>query len=157
PNILLMDEAFSALDPLIRKDMQAELMDLQQSVHKTIIFITHDLDEALRLGDRIAIMKDGVIAQIGTAEEILMDPANYYVERFVEDVDLYTVLTAAYVMKRSEWISVDRDRRVALEVMRREGVSSVYVTDIAKSLLEYVTPDQASEAVKEGKEMSAVL
>src|SRR5699024_3375602 len=71
PNILLMDEAFSALDPLIRKDMQDELMDLQQSVHKTIIFITHDLDEALRLGDRIAIMKDGEIAQIGTAEEIL--------------------------------------------------------------------------------------
>src|SRR5699024_693360 len=97
PNILLMDEAFSELDPLVRKDMHDELMDLQQSVHKTIIFITHDLDEALRLGDRIAIMKDGEIAQIGTAEEILMDPANDYVERFVEDVDLSKVLTAAHV------------------------------------------------------------
>src|SRR5699024_11196875 len=107
PNILLMDEALSALAPLIRKDMQAELMDLQQSLHKTIMFITHELDEALRLGDRIAIMKDGEIAQIGTAEEILMDPANVYVERFVEDVDLSKVLTAAHVMKRAESITVD--------------------------------------------------
>src|SRR5699024_7077038 len=88
PNILLMDEAFSALDPLIRKDMQDELMDLQQSVHKTIIFITHDLDEALRIGDRIALMKDGEIVQSGTAEENLMQPADDYVEHFVEDVDL---------------------------------------------------------------------
>src|SRR5699024_6264091 len=157
PNILLMDEAFSALDPLIRKDMQDELMDLQQSVHKTIIFITHDLDEALRLGDRIAIMKDGEKAQIGTAEEILMDPANDYVERFVEDVDLSKVLTAAHVMKRAESITVDRGPRVALEVMRKEGVSTVYVTDKAKRLLGYVTADQASEAVKEGKEISDVL
>src|SRR5699024_2885913 len=92
PDILLMDEAFSALDPLIRKDMQDELLELQQRVRKTIIFITHDLDEALRIGDRIALMKDGSIVQIGTAEEILMDPANDYVERFVEDVDLAKVL-----------------------------------------------------------------
>src|SRR5699024_2895013 len=88
PDILLMDEAFSALDPLIRTDMQDELLELQHRVLKTIIFITHDLDEALRIGDRIALMKDGSIVQIGTAEEILMDPANDYVERFVEDVDL---------------------------------------------------------------------
>src|SRR5699024_3772290 len=88
PDILLMDEAFSALDPLIRKDMQDELMELQQRMHKTIVFITHDLYEALRIGDRIALMKDGSIVQIGTAEEILMNPANDYVERFVEDVDL---------------------------------------------------------------------
>lgn len=157
PNILLMDEAFSALDPLIRKDMQDELMDLQQSVHKTIIFITHDLDEALRLGDRIAIMKDGEIAQIGTAEEILMDPANDYVERFVEDVDLSKVLTAAHVMKRAESITVDKGPRVALELMRKEGVSTVYVTDKSRKLLGYVTADQASEAVNEKKEINDVL
>src|SRR5699024_742630 len=84
PDILLMDEAFSALDPLIRKDMQDELMELQQRMHKTILFITHDLDEALRIGERIALMKDGRIVQICTAEEILMNPANDYVERFVE-------------------------------------------------------------------------
>src|SRR5699024_1989213 len=88
PDILLMDEAFSALDPLIRKDMQDELMELHQTLDKTIIFITHDLNEALRIGDRIALMRDGSIVQIGTAEEILMDPANEYVSRFVEDVDL---------------------------------------------------------------------
>src|SRR5699024_7641993 len=96
-------------------------------------------------------------AQIGTAEEILMDPANDYVERFVEDVDLSKVLTAAHVMKRAESITVDRGPRVALEVMRKEGVSTVYVTDKAKRLLGYVTADQASEAVKEGKEISDVL
>ncbi len=87
PDILLMDEAFSALDPLIRKDMQDELMDLQSTMQKTIIFITHDLDEALRIGDRIALMKDGEIVQIGTPEEILTNPANSYVEKFVEDVN----------------------------------------------------------------------
>ena len=86
PEILLMDEAFSALDPLIRREMQDELLDLQENV-KTIIFITHDLNEALRIGDRIALMKDGQIMQIGTGEEILTNPANEYVRTFVEDVD----------------------------------------------------------------------
>src|SRR5699024_5558271 len=76
PEVLLMDEAFSALDPLIRKDMQEEILELQTKMQKTIIFITHDLDEALRLGDRIALMRDGEIVQIGSPEEILMNPAN---------------------------------------------------------------------------------
>src|SRR5699024_12474846 len=97
-------------------------------------YSSHDVDEALRRGDRIEIKKDGEIAQIGTGEEILMDPANDYVERFVEDVDLSKVLTAAHVMKRAESITVDRGPRVALEVMRKEGVSTVYVTDKAKRL-----------------------
>ena len=87
-DILLMDEAFSALDPLIRKDMQDELLEIQEQYKKTIIFITHDLDEALRIGDRIALMKDGSIIQIGTPEQIMMKPANAFVEKFVEDVDL---------------------------------------------------------------------
>ena len=87
PKVLLMDEAFSALDPLIRKEMQDELIQLQSKMKKTIIFITHDLDEALRLGDRIALMRDGNIVQIGTPEEILVNPANDYVEKFVEDID----------------------------------------------------------------------
>ena len=94
PDILLMDEAFSALDPLIRKEMQDEMMELQSTMNKTIVFITHDLDEALRIGDRIALMKDGAIVQIGTPEEILTNPANDYVEKFVEDVNLTKVLTA---------------------------------------------------------------
>lgn len=157
PDILLMDEAFSALDPLIRKDMQDELMDLQQSVHKTIVFITHDLDEALRIGDRIALMKDGSIVQIGTAEEILMNPADDYVERFVQDVDLSKVLTAGHVMKRAEQVTVDKGPKVALKLMRDNGVSTIYVTDNKRKLLGYVTADQASEAVQDGKELKDVL
>lgn len=156
-DILLMDEAFSALDPLIRKDMQDELMSLQQSVQKTIVFITHDLDEALRLGDRIALMRDGEIVQIGTAEEILMSPANDYVERFVEDVDLSKVLTAAHVMKRPESISIEKGPRVALELMRAEGVSTVYVTDKSRKLLGIITADQATQAIKDKKEVTDVL
>lgn len=157
PDILLMDEAFSALDPLIRKDMQDELLDLHQSVQKTIIFITHDLDEALRIGDRIALMKDGSIVQIGTAEEILMDPANDYVERFVEDVDLSKVLTAGHIMKRAENVTPDKGPRVALQIMRDQGVSTVYVIDKKRKLLGYLTADQASTAVKEQKPIEDVL
>jgi glycine betaine/proline transport system ATP-binding protein len=157
PDILLMDEAFSALDPLIRKDMQDELLELQQSVEKTIVFITHDLDEALRIGDRIALMKDGRIVQIGSPEEILMNPANDYVERFVEDVDLSKVLTAEHVLKRAETVQVGRGPRVALQLMRDHGVSTVYVVDKQQKLLGYVTADQATEAAKEEKSIDEVL
>mgnify|MGYP001229612425 CR=1 FL=1 len=157
PDILLMDEAFSALDPLIRKDMQDELLDLHQSVGKTIIFITHDLNEALRIGDRIALMKDGVIVQIGTAEEILMDPANDYVERFVEDVDLAKVLTAGHVMKRAENVTPGKGPRVALQMMRDQGISTVYVIDKKRKLLGYITASQASAAAKEQKQIEDVM
>ncbi|ASN06590.1 quaternary amine ABC transporter ATP-binding protein [Virgibacillus necropolis] len=147
PEVLLMDEAFSALDPLIRKEMQDELVDLQASMQKTIIFITHDLDEALRLGDRIALMKDGSIVQIGTPEEILVNPANDYVERFVEDVDRSKVLTAQQIMKRPETINVEKHGpRVALERMREEGLSSIIVIDSKRNLQGYVTADDASGA-----------
>jgi glycine betaine/proline transport system ATP-binding protein len=98
PEILLMDEAFSALDPLIRADMQDELVDLQDQTEATIVFITHDLDEALKLGDRIAIMNDGRIVQVGTAREILTDPADEYVRSFVQNVDRTEILTASTVM-----------------------------------------------------------
>ena len=91
--ILLMDEAFSALDPVIRYDMQAQLKELQARLHKTIVFITHDLDEALQLGDHIAILKDGELRQIGTGSEILLQPGDDYVERFVRDVNRARVLT----------------------------------------------------------------
>ncbi|MFT5721862.1 MAG: glycine betaine/proline transport system ATP-binding protein [Motiliproteus sp.] len=97
--ILLMDEAFSALDPLIRSEMQDQLIELQQTLHKTIIFITHDLDEALRLGDRIAILKDGLLVQEGTPVDILLNPADAYVEAFVKDVNRARALTVANVMK----------------------------------------------------------
>lgn len=98
-DILLMDEAFSALDPLIRKDMQDILLDLQSELHKTVVFITHDLDEALKLGDRIAILKDGRMDQEGEPVDILMNPATPYVKRFVEDVNRARVLTAKHAMR----------------------------------------------------------
>lgn len=97
--ILLMDEAFSALDPLIRSEMQDQLIELQEKLHKTIVFITHDLDEALRLGDRIAILKDGELVQVGEPKEILLHPANEYVEAFVRDVNRARALTVENVMK----------------------------------------------------------
>ena len=153
PEILLMDEAFSALDPLIRKEMQDELIDLQSSMQKTILFITHDLDEALRLGDRIALMKDGAIVQIGTPEEILVNPANDYVEKFVEDVDRSKILTAQHIMKRPETVNMEKHGpRVALERMREEGLSGIYVVDNKRNLKGYVTADDALEARK--KEIS---
>ncbi len=157
PDILLMDEAFSALDPLIRKDMQDELLELQSRMEKTIIFITHDLDEALRIGDRIALMKDGAIVQIGTPEEILMNPSNEYVERFVEDVDLSKVLTAGHVMKRAESVQVDKGPLVALQMMKDLGISSIYVVDKKQKLLGAVTAEEARKAVNEGKPLSAIL
>ena len=98
PEVLLMDEAFSALDPLIREQMQDELLDLQEKMKRTIVFITHDLDEAIKLGDRIASMKDGEVVQVGTPEEILTDPANDYVTRFTESVDRGRVVTASSIM-----------------------------------------------------------
>lgn len=159
PEVLLMDEAFSALDPLIRKDMQDELIDLQAKMQKTIIFITHDLDEALRLGDRIALMRDGSIVQIGTPEEILVNPANDYVEKFVEDVDRSKVLTAKHVMKRPETVNIERHGpRVALERMRAEGISSILVVDNNRQLQGYVTADDVLEArKKEVRDLKEIL
>mgnify|MGYP001461205590 CR=1 FL=1 len=150
PKVLLMDEAFSALDPLIRKGMQDELIELQSKMKKTILFITHDLDEALRLGDRIALMKDGNIVQIGTPEEILVSPANAYVERFVEDIDKSKVLTAQHIMKRPETVQIEKHGpRVALERMREEGLSSMLITDKIGNLQGYVTADDALAASKD--------
>lgn len=157
PDILLMDEAFSALDPLIRKDMQDELLQLHNDMGKTIIFITHDLDEALRIGDRIALMKDGEIVQVGTPEEILMSPSNEYVERFVEDVDLSKVLTAGHIMKKADTVQVDRGARVALRLMKKLGISSIYVVDKANRLLGAVTAQAAGSAIETGKTLEEVV
>ncbi|WP_372663434.1 glycine betaine/L-proline ABC transporter ATP-binding protein [Cohnella sp.] len=157
PDILLMDEAFSALDPLIRKDMQDELLELQATMKKTIIFITHDLDEALRIGDRIALMKDGAVVQIGSPEEILTNPANAYVERFVEDVDLSKVLTASNVMIRAETIAIDRGPRVALQLMRDRGISNLYVVDKLRQLIGVVTAEDSAGAIKSGKTLEDII
>ncbi|RHW34955.1 glycine betaine/L-proline ABC transporter ATP-binding protein [Lysinibacillus yapensis] len=152
PDILLMDEAFSALDPLIRKDMQDELLELQQKVRKTIIFITHDLNEALRIGDRIALMKDGKIIQIGTGEEILTNPANDYVKTFLEDVDRSKVITVENAMIRPITVNIELDGpKVALQRMREEEVSVLLAVDKKKEFKGYITADDALEASKRGE------
>lgn len=143
PDILLMDEAFSALDPLIRTQMQDELLDLQQEVQKTIVFITHDLDEALKLGDRIAIMKDGVINQIGTPEEILTNPADDYVSSFVQNVDRSKVITASSLMfsHPKRVISPKDGPEMAIRTMRQQGISSLALTGKNRKFIGYVSID----------------
>jgi len=139
-DILLMDEAFSALDPLIRREMQDELIELQARVNKTIVFVTHDLDEALKLGDRIAIMKDARVVQVGTAEEILTDPADEYVEAFIEGVDRASVLTAANIMQPVKETALLRDGpNTARTKMRRHGLSGMLVVDRERRVHGYVT------------------
>ena len=156
PDILLMDEAFSALDPLIRRQMQDEMMEIQSELHKTILFITHDLNEALRIGDRVCIMKDGAVVQIGTPEEILTKPATGYVAEFVQDVDqgrviqVHEVMTTALPLKdtltlgealteigdRAGRFVVDDDGKPLSVLTVGDGIraSSVGSTDLAAAL-----------------------
>ncbi|AOR24352.1 quaternary amine ABC transporter ATP-binding protein [Clostridium taeniosporum] len=149
PEILLMDEAFSALDPLIRKEMQEEMLQLQAKMQKTIIFITHDLDEALRLGDRIAIMKDGVVEQIGTSEDILTNPASEYVRKFVQDVDRTKVITSSTIMEMAKAIRIEKDGpKAAVRIMKDEGISSIYVINKERKLRGIVNIDDALELAK---------
>ncbi|VGX81879.1 glycine betaine/proline transport system ATP-binding protein [Streptococcus pyogenes] len=158
PKILLMDEAFSALDPLIRREMQDELLDLQDSMKQTIIFISHDLNEALRIGDRIALMKDGQIMQIGTGEEILTNPANDFVREFVEDVDRSKVLTAQNIMIKPLTTTVELDGpQVALNRMHNEEVSMLMATNRRRQLVGSLTADAAIEARKKGLPLSEVI
>lgn len=158
PKILLMDEAFSALDPLIRREMQDELLDLQDSMKQTIIFISHDLNEALRIGDRIALMKDGQIMQIGTGEQILTNPANDFVREFVEDVDRSKVLTAQNIMIKPLTTTVELDGpQVALNRMHNEEVSMLMATNRRRQLVGSLTADAAIEARKKGLPLSEVI
>lgn len=150
--ILLMDEAFSALDPLNRRDMQDELLDLQEDMQKTIVFISHDLNEALRIGDHIMIMKDGEIVQIGTPEEILSQPADDYVEKFIEGVDRSQVYTDANVMIRANTVNIDRDGpRLAARRMRDNEISSLYVVDTKRKLVGILDADDVRSAIDAGQ------
>ena len=139
-DVLLMDEAFSALDPLIKSDMQDELIQIQNKLHKAIVFITHDLDEAMKVGDRIAIMKDGVVEQIGTAEDILTNPATDYVEAFVEKVDRKTIITAESLMFKHP--SIIKQKKVGpkgvLRKMRDAGLNVLPVVGEEDKFLGYV-------------------
>ncbi len=149
PEILLMDEAFSALDPLNRSDMQDQLLDLQENMHKTIIFISHDLNEALKLGDRIMIMRDGEVVQTGTPEDILTHPANEYVENFIENVDRSKVLTAGNVMIRPVTINVDKaGPRLTIKRMRNNEVSTAYVIDNSRKLVGIVDANDVIKLIR---------
>ncbi|MBO6807462.1 glycine betaine/L-proline ABC transporter ATP-binding protein [Thalassospira sp.] len=159
PEVLLMDEAFSALDPLIRSDMQDELMKLQAELHKTIVFITHDLDEALKIGDRIAILKDGKLVQVGRPEEIVLRPADDYVQAFTRDVNRSRVLRARSIMEpitsgesqavREDWPSIQAHARLAdiLPVALANG-TSMTVRDAKDTPIGTLSPQQIVEALE---------
>lgn len=127
--VLLMDEAFSALDPLIRRQMQDELLELQERLKKTIVFITHDLNEALRVGNHVAVMRDGEIVQIGTPTEIITEPANEYVARFMADVDQARVLSAEFVMKPAIKVQNNASTKAALSEMDKAKVDVIHVVN----------------------------
>ncbi|WP_148861121.1 glycine betaine/L-proline ABC transporter ATP-binding protein ProV [Marinobacter fonticola] len=140
PEIMLMDEAFSALDPLIRTEMQDELVKLQKDSKRTVIFISHDLDEAMRIGDRIAIMEGGRVVQVGTPDEILKNPADDYVRSFFRGVDVSTVLSAADIARRKQVTVIEREGAgvpAALERLRQNERDYGYV----------VSPDQVFHGV----------
>ena len=148
PEILLMDEAFSALDPLIRRQMQDELLEIQKELKKTILFITHDLNEALRIGDRVCIMKDGAVVQIGTPEEILTQPATGYVAEFVQDVDQGRVIQVHEVMQQPAPVTASTTIAQALGTMGdRIGA---FVLDAAGAPTHLLTVEDAARAASMG-------
>lgn len=158
PDILLMDEPFSALDPLIRREMQLELLDIQERLQKTIIFITHDVNEAFKLGDRVAVMKDGRVVQIGTPEEIIEKPADDYISEFIKDIDRSKVFQAEHVMiKPNALVSMKDGINVAVKEMEENGISSVFVVDRQRHVKGIVTIDDAIKGIKEKKSLTDVL
>lgn len=155
-DIMLMDEAFSALDPLIRRQMQDEMMAIQAKLHKTILFITHDLNEALRIGDRVCIMRDGRVVQIGTPEEILTQPATGYVAEFVQDVDQGRVIEASEVMKPPDPIKAS-ELSIQRSVAALDGRTGVFVVDQTGKPTGVVTASDVISAIAAGNnEMPAV-
>ncbi len=158
PEILLMDEPFSALDPLVRKDMQFELLTIQKKLNKTIVFITHDINEAFKLGDRVAIMKDGEIIQIATPEEMSEHPADNYVKQFIDSADKTQVISVRNLMITPNSIVRLRDNpNYAINTMKSNGVSSAYVVGEKMKLQGVVTIDDAIQARKEGLTISDIL
>jgi len=158
PGILLMDEPFSALDPLIRRDMQLELLDIQDKLKKTIVFITHDVNEAFKLGDRVGVMKDAEIVQIGVPEDILNNPSNAYIEDFVRDIDRSKVLQAKHIMFKPGALATKKHGlKVAIKEMETNAISSVFVVDEKRRLQGVITIDDAIEGIKNNKSMLNIL
>ena len=152
-DVLLMDEPFSGLDPLIRREMQDELISLQTELHKTIVFITHDLNEALKLGDRIAIMRDGEIIQVGSPEEIVTLPSDEYVTDFVRDVSRAKVIQAKAIMREPDVVIYERQGpRAALHAMQNNGIDAVFLIARDFTLRGILTADHARELVAQRKE-----
>lgn len=150
PSILLMDEAFSALDPIIRTEMQSEILRLQEVKRRTIVFISHDLDEAMRIGDRIAIMKDGHVVQVGTPDEILRSPANDYVRDFVRGVDTAAVFKAADIARQALTViseHSDRGCRAALRLIEDSDRDHAYVVNAHKRFLGVVSSQSLRDAL----------
>ncbi len=144
PDVLLMDEPFSALDPLVRRDMQFELLSIQEKLNKTVIFITHDINEAFKLGNTVAIMKDGKIIQIDTPEGMASNPADEYVENFINSADKAQIYSAMHIMQRPSCLIRSRDgAHNALKQMRSQGVSSAYVVGDKMELVGILTLEQA--------------
>jgi glycine betaine/proline transport system ATP-binding protein len=157
--ILLMDEPFSALDPLIRRDMQNLFLSIQGEVKRTVVFVTHDLDEALTLGHRVAIMKDGEIVQLGTPEHILREPANEYVERFVEDVDYAKVRLAESVMVEAKEVAyINEGPTVVLRRLRQAGLSHMFVLDSERRLIGLCEAEEVARlAERDERELQAAV
>lgn len=152
PSILLMDEAFSALDPIIRTDMQSELLRLQEIQRRTIVFISHDLDEAMRIGDRIAIMKDGHVVQVGTPEEILRNPADEYVRNFIRGVDTAAVFKAGDIARKSQVVVAEsrtKGCRAALKMLEDSDRTYAFVVSPGGKYLGMVSIDSLREALKD--------
>ena len=147
PDILLMDEPYSALDPLIRRDMQDELLGLEDYISKTIVFITHDMNEAFKLGDRIALLKDGVVVQIGDPMSFFDNPADDYVKDFIRDVDKTKVLTAAQVMRKVKYKVKQEITLVDLKAyMIESDIQFVYVVDDSNKLQGYYLAEEVEKA-----------
>lgn len=158
PEVLLMDEPFSALDPLVRSDMQFELLSIQKKLDKTIVFITHDINEAFKLGDTVAIMKDGEVIQVATPEEMTENPANEYVKQFIDSADKSQVISVKSAMVTPSSIIRRRDHpRMAVKMMKDNGVSSAYVVSEKMKLRGVITIDDAIRAEQEGLEIKDVL
>jgi len=150
PEILLMDEPFSGLDPLIRREMQDELIELQNKVQKTIVFVTHDLHEALKLGDRIAIMRDGKIIQIGAPEDVITDPADDYVREFVQDASPAKVLTAGGIMEQPEALLYEwQGPKAALRTLRSLKEDHAFMVTRERRLLGLVTMKRLKSLIQD--------
>jgi glycine betaine/proline transport system ATP-binding protein len=150
PEVLLMDEPFSALDPLVRKDMQFELLSIQRKLEKTLIFITHDINEAFKLGDTVAIMRDGKVIQIDTPENMSANPADDYVKRFIDSADMTKVLSVKHIMSTPSCLVREKDSaKNAIREMKLNGISSAYAVDSKMRLKGIITIDSAIKANKE--------